>query len=404
MSHLEIAHQIGTPTYVYDRACIESNYAQLAKAFPGAQLCYAVKANNNHYILKLLHELGAGFDVVSVGEMLQALRAGADPAHIVFAGVGKRDDEMIAALDRNIGWINVESAQELRVLSDLATVRGQVQRVALRINPGVDPHTHHYLATGKANSKFGIEVNEALQLVAQQADFAGVHIAGIHFHIGSMISEIEPYTAAVKIAIDLIEECRALGAAIDTLDIGGGYGIVYTPDQTRAPVAEIGAGVVALAKTHGLQLHLEPGRWIVGDAAVLLTRVLFTKQNGGINYAVVDAAMNDLIRPALYQAKHPVTLVPNDSGTKADANASLISYNIVGPVCESGDILAQSEKLPLLHRGDLLAIHCVGAYGMSMASNYNTRPRGAEVMIESNRDQGWCVIRERERLEGLVNL
>ena len=397
----QIAHAVGTPTYIYDRARIETNYGQIAGAFPEAEIFYAVKANNNHQILKLLHGLGAGFDVVSVGEMLQALRAGADPAQIVFAGVGKRDDEMIAALDKHIGWLNVESAQELRVLSDLAVARGKVQRVALRINPGVDPHTHQYLATGKANSKFGIEVGEALQLVAQHPAYPGVRIAGIHFHIGSMISEIEPYTAAVKIAIDLIEQCRALGAAIDTLDIGGGYGIVYTPDQIRAPIAEIGAGVVALAHAHGLQLHLEPGRWIMGDAALLLTRVLFTKQNGGVNYAVVDAAMNDLIRPALYQAKHPVTLVQSKSDQKADADTQLFSYNIVGPVCESGDILAQSEQLPLLQRGDLLAIHCVGAYGMSMASNYNTRPRGAEVMVESN-NHDWGVIRERERLEDLV--
>lgn len=399
MTLSEVAQQCGTPTYVYDHARITANYQQIADAFPGAGIYYAVKANNNHQVLTLLHRLGAGFDVVSAGEMLQALRAGADPSQVVFAGVGKRDDELIAALDRNIGWINVESAQELRVLSDLALSRGQVQRVALRINPGVDPHTHQYLATGKANSKFGIEVAEALQLIAHHADYSGVCIAGIHFHIGSMISEIEPYTAAVKIAIDLIERCRALGAAIDTLDIGGGYGIVYTPDQTRAPIADIGAGVVALARKHGLHLHLEPGRWIIGDAAVLLTRVLFTKQNGGVNYAVVDAAMNDLIRPALYQAKHPVTLVAEDSGPKADAATQPISYNIVGPVCESGDILAQDELLPLLHRGNLLAIHCVGAYGMSMASNYNSRPRGAEVMLEGNT---WRIIRERERLEDLV--
>lgn len=401
----QIANAVGTPTYIYDRTRIESNYAQIAGAFPGAEIFYAVKANNNHHVLKLLHGIGAGFDVVSVGEMLQALRAGADPAQIVFAGVGKRDDEMVAALERNIGWMNVESAQELRVLSDLAVARGVVQRVALRINPGVDPHTHHYLATGKANSKFGIEVAEALQLVAHHTAYPGVRIAGIHFHIGSMISEIEPYTAAVKIAIDLIAQCQALGAAIDTLDIGGGYGIVYTPDQTRAPIAEIGTGVVTLARANGLHLHLEPGRWIIGDAAVLLTRVLFTKQNGGVNYAVVDAAMNDLIRPALYQAKHPVTLVGTDSRPKVDADDTLIPYNIVGPVCESGDILAQGENLPLLHRGDLLAIHCVGAYGMSMASNYNTRPRGAEVMLEANTGgQGWRVIRERERLEDIVSV
>lgn len=402
-TYQQITAAVGTPTYVYDRVRIEANYSQIATAFPGAEIFYAVKANNNHHILKLLQSLGAGFDVVSVGEMLQALRAGADPTQIVFAGVGKRDDEIIAALEHNIGWLNVESGQELRVLSDLAVAHGKVQRVALRINPGVDPHTHQYLATGKANSKFGIEIGEALQLVAQHADYPGVRIAGIHFHIGSMISEVEPYTTAVKIAIDLIVQCRALGAAIDTLDIGGGYGIVYAPDQIRAPIAEIGAGVVAMARGYGLHLHLEPGRWIVGDAALLLTRVLFTKQNGGVHYAVVDAAMNDLIRPALYQAKHSVTLVVAHSEPKRDAEPPLISYNIVGPVCESGDILAQGEKLPLLQRGDLLAIHGVGAYGMSMASNYNTRPRGAEIMVESNHHD-WRVIRERERLEDLVRI
>ena len=392
----EIAAQIGTPCYVYDRARIEHNYRQLQVAFkvdgkPGSSLlCYAVKANSNFEVLRLLHEMGAGFDVVSAGEMQRALHIGASPEHIVFAGVGKRDDELVAALDVHIGWINVESEQELRVLSDLAQLRGAQQCVALRINPGVDAHTHIYLSTGVAHSKFGIEVDEALRIIEQHAVYPGVLIKGIHFHIGSMVSEAEPYLAALRIALNIIARARTLGAAIDTLDIGGGFGIAYQPDQTPADLPAIANAILPLLREAGLHLHLEPGRYIIGDAGALLTQVLYTKHNGGTHYAVVDAAMNDLIRPALYGAQHAVTKLTTDDGRPTT------EYEIVGPICESGDFLAHAALLPSVQRGDLLLVHDAGAYGMSMASQYNSRPRAAEVLVDGD---DWRVIRPRETLQ-----
>lgn len=393
----EIARQVGTPCYVYDRGRIARNYARLANAFTPTsdvgRICYSVKANGNLSVLRLMHDLGAGFDVVSGGELGRALLAGAAPDRIVFAGVGKRDDELVAALDAGIGWINVESAQELRVLSDLAAARGIVQRVALRINPGIDPHTHRYLATGKRASKFGIEIEEALQLVARRTDYPGVAIEGLHIHIGSMVSDVAPYRDAMQVALEVIAQCRALGATITTLNLGGGFGIAYRPGQTEAPIEAIADAVLPLARQAGLHLLFEPGRAIVADAGVLLTRVLYTKTNGGMRYAVVDAAMTDLIRPALYGAVHQVSLVSEVSGVSVVSEVS-----VVGPVCESGDVLAENAMLPELRRGDLLAIHHAGAYGMSMASNYNTRPRATEVLVA---DGKWKVIRRRESVEDL---
>jgi diaminopimelate decarboxylase len=424
---IAIATDVGTPCYVYDQARIEENYRRLAFAFSpsdpseghlppsplplgeGRIIHYAVKANGNLSILRILHELGAGFDVVSVGEMRRAMLAGADPAHIVFAGVGKRDDELVAALDAQIGWINVESAQELRVLSDIAQARGVTQRVALRINPNVDPHTHRYLATGKGSSKFGIEAAEAMQLVAHRDDFPGVAINGIHIHIGSMVSEVAPYVDAMNVGLDLIAECRGMGATMTTFDMGGGFGVAYTPDQTTAPIEQIAQAIAPMARAADVHLQIEPGRSIIADAGVLLTRVLYTKHNGGVNYAVVDAAMNDLIRPALYGAKHRVQKleVRSEKLNTATSDFSLLTHSIVGPVCESGDKLAEDVLLPQLHRGDLLLIHHAGAYGISMASQYNARPRAAEVLFHppppsgEGQGVGWRVIRPREDLESL---
>lgn len=390
----EIAHQVGTPCYVYDQARIAQNYARLANALTPTsdvgRICYSVKANSNLSILRLMRDLGAGFDVVSGGELQRALLAGAAPDSIVFAGVGKRDDELVAALDAGIGWINVESAQELHLLSDLATARGVIQRVALRVNPGVDPHTHRYLATGERASKFGIEIEEALRLVARRADYPGVAIAGLHIHIGSMVSDIAPYLDAVRVALEVIAQCRALGATITTLNLGGGFGVAYQPDQGGAPIEAIADAILPLAHQAGLHLLFEPGRAIVADAGILLTHVLYTKTNGGTRYAVVDAAMNDLIRPALYGAVHQVSIVSEVSEVSA--------VSVVGPVCESGDVLAEGVMLPELRRGDLLVIHHAGAYGMSMASNYNTRPRAAEVLVADNQ---WKVIRRRENMADL---
>lgn len=394
----EIANHIGTPVYVYDSARIAANYRRIADAFAGAAVHYSVKANGNLSILHLLHRLGAGFDVVSGGELKRALVAGADPAQIVFAGVGKRDDELIAALDASIGWINVESEQELRVLSDLATARGKVQRVALRINPGIDAHTHRYLTTGERASKFGLEVEHALRLVAARDDYPGVAIHGIHVHIGSMVSTAQPYLDAMNVALYTIRRCRAAGAAITALNLGGGFGIAYEPDQVALPIEAIAAAIMPLARQADMRVLIEPGRAIIADAGVLLTRVLYTKTNGDRRYAIVDAGMNDLIRPALYGARHRVTRM-EDEESRIETDAPSRLYSVVGPICESGDILAAEVTLPELQRGDLLIIHDVGAYGMSMASNYNARPRAAEVLADGDR---WQVIRRRETVEALM--
>ncbi len=402
---LQIAEAVGTPCYVYSRARIEDNYKRLSSAFESAaeavgytgdiRLCYAVKANANLQILKLLRELGAGFDVVSLGEMKAALAAGAAASEIVFAGVGKRDDELSAALDAGIGWINVESVEELRVLSDLAQASGRVQRVALRINPGVDPHTHAYLATGKSGSKFGITPDHALDVARNQASFAGVRIEGLHVHNGSTITESSVYAESAHVMFDLIAKCRSLGVPISELDMGGGFGVPYTPEQPVTDINNIAREILQAAKTARVSLQFEPGRYFVADACELLTRVLYTKVNSDKRYAIVDAAMNDLIRPALYGAVHQMRKVSLPSVDTTEFRPT----EVVGPICESGDFLGHDVILPIVTRGDLISIGHAGAYGRSMASNYNLRPRAAEVLIEGD---WWRVIRERESLEAII--
>ncbi len=396
----EIAAQVGTPCYIYDQDKITANYQRLAAAFAGCGIYYAVKANSNLSILKLLRELGAGFDVVSIGEMRRAMLAGASAEQIVFAGVGKRDDELAEALDAGIGWLNVESAQELRVLSDIAQAKGLRPNVALRINPAVDPHTHQYLATGKGSSKFGINVEPALALVAQRADYPGVNIAGVHAHIGSLLFEPATYAQTMQVLLDFVAECRSFGADLSHVDVGGGFGVAYQPDEPQLAVEDIADAMLPLARADGVNVQIEPGRYLVAEAGQLLTRVLYTKTNGDKHYAVVDAAMNDLIRPSLYGAAHQVhKLMVNGQWSMVNELSTQHSYEVVGPICESGDFLAHAVVLPDLQRGDLLAIQHAGAYGFVMSSNYNTRPRAAEVMLHG---QGWRIIRPRETFESLV--
>jgi diaminopimelate decarboxylase len=404
----EIAASVSTPCYVYARTRIEANYRRLHDAFEHAadalgytgdiRLCYAVKANANLELLKLLRAEGAGFDVVSIGEMRAALLAGAPAADIVFAGVGKRDDELLAAVDAGVGWINVESLEELRVLSDVATTRGRRQRVALRINPGVDPRTHAYLATGKRGSKFGIAPDDALAAVRDADAYPGISIEGLHVHNGSTIVDTGVYAESAHVMFDLVERCRALGAAISDLDMGGGFGVAYTPDQPDADIVGIARELIAAAKTARVNLQFEPGRYIVADACELVTRVLYTKHNGDKRYVIVDAAMNDLIRPALYGAVHGIRRVP-DPGGATEHGLPPQPTEVVGPICESGDFLGHDILLPPTRRGDLLSISHAGAYGRAMASNYNLRPRAAEVLIEGD---WWRVIRERETLEAVL--
>lgn len=403
----DIAAQVGTPCYVYAHERIVAHYQRLAAAFARATaahsagmsvtLCYAVKANANLEILRLLRELGAGFDVVSGGEMRAALEAGAEPERIVFAGVGKRDAELDAAVRAGIGWINVENVEELRSLSRIAQGHGRVQRVALRVNPGIDPRTHAYLATGATGSKFGLAIDEALLLVRDRHATPGVSIEGLHVHNGSTIKHPDVFAASTRVMRGVLRQCRELGAAISHLDMGGGFGVAYGADQQDADLDGIAAAIVSELRDENVALQLEPGRTIVANACTLLSEVLYTKTSGDKRFVIVDAAMNDLIRPALYGATHAIAPV----GGEAVESADWAACEVVGPICESGDFLGHDVRLPTVSRGDLLTIGGAGAYGRSMASNYNLRPRAAEVMVENGR---WRVIRARERMEEVIGL
>ncbi len=385
----QIAQEQGTPTYVYDGGLIAARYRRLSDALQGSALCYAVKANGNLSILKLLHGLGAHFDVVSWGEATRALAAGASPEQIVFAGVGKTDDEIVHALNVGVSWINVESAEELRVVSDLAMGLGRRAQVALRINPAVDPQTHQYLATGKGSSKFGINVEPALALVRDRGQYPGVEIGGVHAHIGSQLFDVDGYVQTMQVLLEFVAASKAMGHVMTHVDMGGGFGVDYRDPSNVVPIETIAARILPMAKQAGVRVQFEPGRFIVAEAGQLLTRVLYTKENGGVNYAVVDAAMNDLIRPTLYQAFHGLRKLGGGEG-------ALLKYDVVGPICESGDWLAKAIALPAIKRGDLLSFSHAGAYSMSMASNYNTRGRGAEVLVDGD---SWRVVRRRETVE-----
>ncbi len=403
----DIAAQVGTPCYVYAHERIVAYYQQLADAFERATavqsagmsvtLCYAVKANANLEILRLLRDLGAGFDVVSAGEMRAALEAGAEPARIVFAGVGKSDAELDAAVRAGIGWINIENVEELRSLNRIAQAHARVQRVALRVNPGVDPRTHAYLATGATGSKFGLGIDEALMLVRERHTTPGVSIEGLHVHNGSTIKQPDVFAASTRVMRNVLHQCRQLGAAISHLDMGGGFGVAYGADQQDADLDGIATAIVNELRDENVALQLEPGRYVIANACTLLSQVLYTKQSGDKRFVIVDAAMNDLIRPALYGATHAIALIGSDAVQGAD----WVACEVVGPICESGDFLGHDVMLPPGVRGDLLVIGGAGAYGRSMASNYNLRPRAAEVMVEGGR---WRVIRPRERIEEVIGL
>ena len=403
----EISAQVGTPCYVYAHERIVAYYQRLANAFARATanhsagisvtLCYAVKANANLEILRLLRGLGASFDVVSAGEMRAALEAGAEPARIVFAGVGKSDAELDAAVRAGIGWINIENVEELRSLSRIAQGHGRVQRVALRVNPGIDPRTHAYLATGATGSKFGLAIEEALMLARDRHTTPGVSIDGLHVHNGSTIKQPGVFAASTRVMCDVLRQCRQLGAVISHLDMGGGFGVAYGADQQDADLDGIATAIVTELRNENVALQLEPGRYVIANACTLLSEVLYTKKSGDKRFVIVDAAMNDLIRPALYGATHAIALIGGVAGHSPDWAA----YEVVGPICESGDFLGHDVMLPPVARGDLLAIGGAGAYGRSMASNYNLRPRAAEVMVEGGR---WRVIRPRERMEEVIGL
>ncbi|HLF29106.1 MAG TPA: diaminopimelate decarboxylase [Anaerolineae bacterium] len=387
----DLAPRFGTPLYVYSKQRLAANYRRVSLAFAalGARVCYSVKANGNGAILRLLREWGSGFDVVSGGELYRSLHIGAEPERIVFAGVGKTEAELRFAIESRVGWINVEAREELEALDAIAAALGRRPRVALRLNPAVEADTHHHIATGGRRSKFGIDRDEAGRLLADAARFAQLDLAGLHIHIGSQLASPQATVAAVRTALTLIERYR-----LPMLDIGGGFPVDYHPGDS-IPLPEPSAFAEALTpwlRDRGLELLIEPGRSIVADAGLLLTRVLNVKQRAGRQIVVVDAGMNDLLRPALYDAYHPI--VPLDPGP-----GEPVATDVVGPVCESADAFARDRALPPLKRGDLLAITHAGAYGMAMSSNYNSRPRPAEVLIDG---ASVALIRRRETLEDLV--
>jgi diaminopimelate decarboxylase len=402
----EVADAFGTPAYVYSAATLRMRYDAVASAFADLHpiICYSVKSCQNLHILQLLQERGASFDVVSGGELARALEAGADPGAIVFAGVGKTDAEIRQGIQTGIGWFNVESEQELESLIRIAGEMDRTAQAALRINPDVDPKTHVYTTTGKQETKFGVDLARARNVFARYGRDGRVKISALHLHLGSPVNTVEPYVEAIEKTLVLIRELRDDGFAVDTLDIGGGFGADYESDEAPAP-ADYAAKIVPLLRDHGLTVILEPGRTISANAGVLLTRVLYTKQSGAKRYVITDAALTELVRPALYGAEHFVWPVCPGDGFVPDTRrcdlhlADTEQVDVVGPVCESSDFLAKGRWLPPLKRGDLLAVFTAGAYGFVMSSQYNSRPRAPEVLIDGGSAR---LIRRRETYDDLV--
>lgn len=391
-----VAETQGTPTYVYSRAALTDAYQAFADtlaAHPAGQnglVCFAVKANSNLGVLSLFAQLGSGFDIVSGGELARVLAAGGDPKKVVFSGVGKTEAEMEAALKAGILCFNVESASELDRLAGVAARLGKRAPISLRVNPDVDAKTHPYISTGLKENKFGVPIADALALYRHAATLPSIEVTGIDCHIGSQLLDPSPFVEALERILPMIDTLKAEGIHLHHIDLGGGLGIYYHEGQSEPVVADYLRPLLDRLTGRGLRVLLEPGRRLVGNAGVLLTKVEFLKHGEDKHFAIVDAAMNDLARPALYEAWHDIVAV-------APHNGEVRTYDIVGPVCETGDFLGQARPLAL-QQGDLLAVLSAGAYGMVMSSNYNTRPRAAEVLIDGKETH---VVRPRETLESL---
>ena len=386
------ADEWGTPCYIYSRATIERHWKAFDSAL-GQQphlVCYAVKANSNLAVLNVLAKLGSGFDIVSVGEMERVLQAGGQADRIVFSGVGKTADEMARALDVGIRCFNVESQAELEVLEQVAADKGVVAPVSLRVNPDVDAKTHPYISTGLKDNKFGIAIEDALDVYQSIADSAHLKVVGVDCHIGSQLTEVTPFVDALDRVLALVDRLAEIGITLHHLDLGGGLGIRYKDETPPLPEEQM-AALLERLQGRDFEILIEPGRAIVGNAGILLTKVLYLKHNEEKNFAVVDAAMNDLMRPSLYAAWQQIERV----ATATDAVVK--TYDVVGPICETGDFLGKARELAL-EQGDLLAVRSSGAYGFTMSSNYNSRPRVAEIMVDGDRAQ---VIRQRETIEQL---
>lgn len=403
----ELAARYGTPLYVYSQRTFVEHYARLQAAFAALSplVCFSVKCCQNLHILELLRRQGSGFDVVSGGELYRALRAGADPQKIVYAGAGKTEREIREAFAAGIGVLNCESESELAQLADLARQIGARPRVALRVNPDVDPRTHVYTTTGKKETKFGVDFERALDVFRKFGNHKELQLTALHMHIGSPVNDVAPYEHAVRRGLELVDTLRTAGFPVDTLDLGGGFGAHYAGSEAP-PAAEYARTIVPLLEGRGLKIILEPGRSIAANAGIILTRVLHVKQSGAKRFVIVDAAMTELVRPALYGAYHfiwPVAAAGCEPATRAQDQplAGLERCDVVGPVCESGDFLGKDRPLPPAKTGDLVAVFSAGAYAMTMSSQYNSRPRAAEVLVSGEAAR---VIRRRETYEDLVRL
>jgi len=387
----DLAEQFGTPCYVYSRAALTDGFRQFASALQGREhlICYAVKANSNLAILNVFARLGAGFDIVSGGELQRVLAAGGDARKVVFSGVGKTVAEMRMALDAGILCFNVESAAELERLDQVAGSMGKVAPVSLRVNPDVDAKTHPYISTGLKQNKFGVAYGEAIALYRRARDLPHLRITGIDCHIGSQLTETSPFIAAAEKILVLVDALAGEGIRLEHIDFGGGLGIRYN-DETPPAIADYVAALLGALRGRSAKLILEPGRVLVGNAGVLLTRVEYLKHGEEKNFAIVDAAMNDLMRPALYDAFHEILPVRRE-------NHAVQTYEVAGPVCETGDFIGHARGLAIAPQS-LLAVLSAGAYGMSMSSNYNTRPRVAEVMVDGGAAH---LVRERETVAQL---
>src|SRR5215468_9512815 len=393
----DLAASVGTPFYCYSTATLERHYRVFSEAFAGEKtlVCYAMKANSNQSVLRTLARLGAGADVVSGGELKRALAAGIPPNKILFSGIGKTESELRAALAANILCVNIESEPELELLSKLAVEAGKTARISVRVNPDVDAGTHAKIATGKSENKFGVPIARAREVYARAAKLPGIEVTGTDMHIGSQITDLSRMETAFRILSEFVRTLRADGHNISHIDFGGGLGIPYHMDREAPPLPSAYAAMVKRV-THnlGCTLMFEPGRLIVGNAGILVARVIYVKHGDGKNFVIIDAAMNDLIRPTLYEAHHDILPVRQPA-----AGTTMLTADVVGPVCESGDYLALDRKLPQLKDGDLIAIMTAGAYGAVQSGTYNTRPLVPEVLVKGDQ---YSVVRPRIDVDALI--
>jgi diaminopimelate decarboxylase len=402
-----IAREVGTPAYVYSKATLLHHYRQVADAFRplNATICYSIKSCGNINLCRVLANEGCGFDVTSGGELFRAIQAGGDPRKMIYAGVGKTDQEIADAINVGIAAFNLESEAEIENVDRVAGSVGKKAVGAIRVNPDVDPKTHVKTTTGKRETKFGVDIERAERVFEQYRGLKHLRVAGVHIHIGSPVYEIQPYVDAVKKVTALIDRLTERGHKIEWFDVGGGFGVNYERPDQALPVTEHAKALVPLLKDKPYRIAFEPGRYIAGNAGILLTRVLYRKVGGEKRFVIVDAGMNDLIRPTLYESYHHIWPVKPDPANVPPERSRLFEprdgevVDVVGPICESGDYLAKGRSLPTTRRGDLLAVFTAGAYGFAMSSNYNNRPRAPEVLVDGS---DYRVIRRRETYEDLV--